>query len=97
MLATSVVIDGCTCTPSFITSHARPDTRAAPTAPGSRWCTGRIPLNRWVAKAGTGINGCTGFGVRGVGVANGYDGSGGQRVADNIERAGQLWRDRHSA
>ena len=40
----------CRCTPSAITSQVTSARSSrAPTAPGSRWCRGRMPLNRWVA------------------------------------------------
>ena len=40
---------GCTCTPSTITPHQLSrSSSAAPTAPGSRPCSGDIALYRWV-------------------------------------------------
>ena len=51
---------------------------------------GPHPVEEVGGQARTGIDGCAGFRESRVGVAYSNDGTCGQRVAYNIERAGQL-------
>ena len=92
---TSSSTSGSTCTPSAITpTSARASASATPTRPGARWWSGAIALNTWVTSRAPGVEGAPGDLRRCARVAQRDGDAARAKRRDQVERPGQLGRER---